>query len=340
MLATGGCGKVYRYTSNPDIATGDGLAMAYRAGCRLSDLEFMQFHPTCLYHPGAKNFLISEAVRGEGGILTTIAGDPVMDTHPMKELAPRDVVARAIDREMKRRGDHYVLLHIEHLDADRIRSRFPVIHETCLRFGIDITREPMPGRPGGALYVRRGGGGRAWADRSARSLCRGGGGLDGFARREPAGEQLPPGGGLLWDAGGAGRRRPAASIARRPQPAPAWEVGKASLPKESVLVDAHWDLVRRLMWDFVGIVRTDHRLELASRYLEILRRSIESYYWDFVLDTDLVELRNVALVAELIVRSARMRPESRGLHYNEDHPDDRPASAKDTILQLDEPIEG
>lgn len=338
VLATGGCGKVYQYTSNPDIATGDGVAMAYRAGCRLSNLEFMQFHPTCLYHPGAKNFLISEAVRGEGGILRTISGERFMDAHPMKELAPRDAVARAIDREMKRRGDHFVLLHMEHLDAERVRGRFPVIHETCLRFGIDITRDPIPVVPA-AHYMCGGIVVDTWGRTDLPGLyaigeaaCTGLHGANRLASNS------------LLEAACFAERAAQDAIAtlrerRGVEPAPEWEVGKASLPKESVLIDAHWDLVRRLMWDFVGIVRTDHRLELASRYIEILRRSIESYYWDFVLDADIVELRNVALVAELIVRSARMRPESRGLHFNEDHPEEDPARAHDTVLQLGEPLE-
>jgi len=332
LLATGGCGKVYRYTSNPDIATGDGIAMAYRAGCRVANLEFMQFHPTCLYHPGAKNFLISEAVRGEGGILTTISGERLLGDHPMRELAPRDAVARAIDREMKRRGDHYVLLHVEHLDADRVRRRFPVIHETCLQYGIDITRQPIPVVPA-AHYMCGGVVVDSWGRTDIPGLYAAGEaactGLHG-ANRLASNSLLEAAVFALRaceDASAYARERP-------PTPKlPDWEIGQASLPKESVLIDAHWDLVRRLMWDFVGIVRTDHRLALAARYIEIVRRSIESYYWDFVLDRDLIELRNVGLVAELIVRMAVERFESRGLHMNEDHPAEDPAFAHDTILR-------
>jgi L-aspartate oxidase len=339
LLATGGCGKVYRYTSNPDIATGDGIAMAFRAGCRVANLEFMQFHPTCLYHPEAKNFLITEAARGEGGILTSISGERFLIDHPMQELAPRDVVARAIDGQMKRRGDHYVHLHMEHLDAERVRRRFPGIHETCLRFGIDITRQPIPVVPaahymcGGVVVDLDGQTDLSGLYAAGEVACTGLHGANRLASNS------------LLEAGVFGTRagRHAAEHLREipvAPPLPPWEVGQASLPKETVLIDAHWDLVRRLMWDFVGIVRTDHRLGLARRYIEILRRSIESYYWDFVLDTDLVELRNVALVAELIVLSAMSRAESRGLHYNENHPLEAAGPPQDTVLRIGSMIEG
>ena len=332
LLATGGCGKVYQYTSNPDVATGDGIAMAYRAGCRIANLEFMQFHPTCLYHPEAKNFLISEAVRGEGALLTSISGDRFLADHPMKELAPRDVVARAIDRQMKRRGDPYVHLHLEHLDARKIRSRFPAIHAACRRFGIEMTRQPVPVVPaahymcGGVVVDTSGRTDREGLYAAGEVSCTGMHGANRLASNSLAEAGVY----ALRAAEDAGSRL--ASIAE-PPPLPEWEVGAASLPKESVLVNVHWDLVRRLMWDFVGIVRNDHRLELAGRYIELLRRSIESYYWDFVLDSDLIELRNVALVADLIVRSARTRTESRGLHFNEDHPGESPDQAADTVLQ-------
>jgi L-aspartate oxidase len=333
LLATGGCGKVYRFTSNPDIATGDGIAMAYRAGCRVANLEFMQFHPTCLYHPAAKNFLISEAVRGEGGVLTTISGDPLMDGHPMRDLAPRDAVARAIDREMKRRGDHFVLLHVEHLDPERVKRRFPLIYQSCLQFGLDITRNPIPVVPA-AHYMCGGVVVDDWGRTDIPGLYAAGEtactGLHG-ANRLASNSLLEAAVFALRAAEDAISF--AGSVAPFPS-IPDWDIGNATLPKESVLVDAHWDIVRRLMWDFVGIVRTDHRLALAARYLEILRRSIESYYWDFVLDRDLIELRNVALVAELIVKMAIERRESRGLHMNEDHPAQDPALAHDTILSL------
>ncbi|MDM7914909.1 MAG: L-aspartate oxidase [Candidatus Eisenbacteria bacterium] len=332
FLATGGCGKVYRFTSNPDIATGDGIAMAFRAGCRVANLEFMQFHPTCLYHPSAKNFLISEAVRGEGATLTTVSGERLEIDHPMQDLAPRDIVARAIDREMKRRGDHYVLLHMEGIGADRVRSRFPAIYETCLRFGLDVTKQPIPVVPA-AHYMCGGVVVDSWGRTDLPGLYAGGEtactGLHG-ANRLASNSLLEATVFALRAAEDAAARLQ--EIAAAPA-LPAWEVGAASLPKETVLIDAHWDLVRRLMWDFVGIVRTDHRLELASRYLSILRSSIEAYYWDFVLDADLIELRNVALVAELIVRCARERHESRGLHYNEDHPAEDPAEQHDTVLR-------
>jgi L-aspartate oxidase len=332
FLTTGGCGKVYSYTSNPDVATGDGIAMAWRAGCRVADLEFVQFHPTCLYHPKAKSFLISEAVRGEGAFLTTISGERLRVGHPLGDLAPRDMVARAIDREMKRRGDHHALLHLESLGADRVKDRFPTIYETCLTFGLDITRQAIPVVP--AAHYQCGG---VMTDLEGRTDITGlyAAGEVGFIGLHGANRLASN---SLLEALVMGERAAAAAAADLPglEPVPSlpsWDVGTATLPRETVLIDAHWELVRRLMWDFVGIVRNDHRLALAARYLEIFRRSIESYYWDFVLDRDLIELRNLALVAELIVRSARERRESRGLHYSEDHPErDDARYAADTIL--------
>jgi L-aspartate oxidase len=331
LIATGGCGKVYRYTSNPDVATGDGIAIAYRAGCRVANLEFMQFHPTCLYHPEAKNFLISEAVRGEGATLTALNGEPLLKDHPMGDLAPRDIVARAIDEAMKRRGDHYVLLHLEHLDAGKVRERFPAIHERCRSLGIDITRQPIPVVPaahymcGGIVVDLDGRTDLPGLYAAGEAACTGLHGANRLASNSLLEAAVFPAR-AVQDAVGRLEDFPVVSDL------PPWEIGQASLPRESVLIDAHWDLVRRLMWDFVGIVRNDHRLDLASRYLGILRRSIESYYWDFVLDPDLIELRNVALVAELIVRCARKRQESRGLHWNSDHPEADPARAYDTVL--------
>jgi L-aspartate oxidase len=332
ILATGGSGKVYTYTSNPDVATGDGVAMAWRAGCRVANLEFVQFHPTCLYHPEARSFLISEAVRGEGGYLTTRSGERLPIPHPLADLAPRDIVARSIDREMKRRAERCVLLHLEHLDAGHVRSRFPNIYETCLGLGIDITRQPIPVVP--AAHYQCGG---VVTDLQARTD------LPGlYAAGEVAFTGLHGANRLasnsLLEAVVMGEAAAASAVSDLPVlgptgELPTWDTGTATLPRETVLIDAHWDLVRRLMWDFVGIVRNDHRLAIASRYLEIFRRSIESYYWDFVLDRDLIELRNLSLTAELIVRCARERRESRGLHYNEDHPErDDARFAADTIL--------
>lgn len=320
VLATGGCGKVYLYTSNPDIATGDGIAMAYRAGARVANLEFVQFHPTCLYHPRAKSFLLSEALRGEGAILRTLDGTRFMPAaHPKAELAPRDVVARAIDREMKRRGEPHVLLDISHLPARRVLDRFPNIAAALAGFGFDLTRDPIPVVP--AAHYMCGGVQATLAGRTSlrgllalgETACTG---LHG-ANRLASNSLLEALVSAHLAAGEVRRRLRAAP--RAPRAAP-WSTRGTHPPHEQVVVDHNWDSVRRVMWDLVGIVRTDERLAFAARRLELLREEIERDYDRLRLGPDLVELRNIALLGTLIVRSARWRRESRGLHYNLDHP--------------------
>jgi len=338
ILATGGCGKVYAYTSNPDIATGDGLAMAYRAGAVLANLEFVQFHPTCLYHPQAKSFLISEAVRGEGAHLVNGRGERFMERYdPRRELAPRDIVARAIDQEMKRTGEPSVFLDLRHLGREFVERRFPNLSATCARFGIDMAGEPVPVVP------------------AAHYMC-GGVKVDGSGRTSLPG--LYAVGEVAWTGVHGANRLASNSLLEAVYFAEAAAgaavadgAGDAELPAgypfqddfpsamssgpEAVVLEHDWNSVRRVMWDYVGIVRSRRRLDIALDRVRAIRATVEGIYARSLANPDLVELRNIALVAELIILCARERRESRGLHETLDHPGKDPQAPRETLVGRD-----